>query len=171
MLKLMIFSLLSLLLYADGPVVKSGQTTIYISGDDGAYRAGVQRSYSRDNAVGVVTDHSTKLQWQDDATHRFMAWSAAQTYCAQLNIDGMGWRLPTKRELETLVDYSRSDRAIDPAFFNIGASTYKEYYWSSTAYIRDNTQVAVVTFHDGYSQGRRSKTDSLYVRCVRANNQ
>jgi len=167
MLKLIILSLLSLTLCADGPVVKTGQTTVYLLGDDGTYKAGSQRSYSRDSYANVVTDNVTGLQWQDDDTHPFMTWSAAQTHCAQLNIDGTGWRLPTKRELESLVDYSRSDRALDPAFINIGASTYAEDYWSSTPYIGDATQVGVVTFHNGYTQSHRSKTDSLYVRCVR----
>ena len=167
MLKLITLSLLSLTLCADSPVLKTGQTTEYLLGDDGTYKAGLARSYSRDNAVDVVTDNVTGLQWQDGTDHPFMAWSTAQTYCTDLDIDGKGWRLPTKRELESLVDYSRSDRAIDPAFFNIGASAYAEEYWSSTPYVSDDTQAAVITFHNGYAQSHRSKTDLLYVRCVR----
>ncbi len=167
MLKLMILSLLSLVLYADGPIVKTGQTEIYLSGDDGDYKAGEARAYSRDSYTNVVTDSVTGLQWQDDDSHQFMTWSAAQTHCAQLDIDGKGWRLPTKRELESLVDYSQSGRALDQAFSNIGNSTYTEYYWSSTPYIGDTTQVGVVTYHNGYAQSHRSKTDLVYVRCVR----
>ncbi len=167
MLKVIIISMISVLLLADGPVLKTGQTTIYRTGDDGSYKAGLSRSYSRDNAVDVVTDHTTKLEWQDDAASRFMPWERAKNYCASLDIDGQGWRLPTKRELESLVDYSKEDRALDPMFIYMGASRYSEFYWSSTPYITDSSQAAVVSFHDGYSQSHRSKTETLYVRCVR----
>jgi len=168
MLKLMILSLLSLLsllLYADAPVVKTGQTTIYKAGDDGTYRAGLNRSYSRNSyALDVVTDHATGLQWQDDANPQFMTWSAARTYCTQRNVNGTGWRLPTKRELETLVDYSQSGSAIDATFTNM-AGNYT--YWSSTPYRGDATKVGVVTYHNGYSQSHKSKSDTSYVRCVK----
>jgi len=55
------------LLLADGPVLKSGQTTEYYAGDDGTYQAGLARSYTRDDGNGIVTDNATGLQWQDDA--------------------------------------------------------------------------------------------------------
>ncbi len=164
MLKLVILSLFSGLLLADGPVVKTGQNSEYIWGDDGTYMAGEPRSYSRD-AIGVVTDKTTKLQWEDTplSASAYKSWSAAQSYCAQLNLNGTGWRLPTKRELETLVDYGKSGLAIDSIFENMAFT-----YWSATPYVNDDTQAATVTYSGGYSQSKRSKTDtSVYVRCVR----
>jgi hypothetical protein len=50
---------------------------------------------------GLVQDTLTNLIWQQQADTTGMLWAAAQTYCSNL---GSGFRLPTLRELNSLVD-------------------------------------------------------------------
>ena len=77
---------------ADGPVLKTGQTTVYKAGDDGTYQKGIARSYTC-GAAGVVTDNATGLQWQDDYSDnggsiKSANWADAATYCNGLALDG-----------------------------------------------------------------------------------
>jgi len=63
-------------------------------------------------AGGIVTDTKTKLLWQQTlATPGKRADAIA--YCAGI---GPGWRIPTMKELMTLVDDSRTRPALDPVF-------------------------------------------------------
>jgi len=48
-----------------GGLRKTGQTTIYRTGDDGYYQKGIARSYT-DNHDGTVTDNVTGLMWAKD---------------------------------------------------------------------------------------------------------
>jgi len=62
----------------------------------------------------TVTDTSTGLVWQRDGSGPRAGcsgksglpctWSEAIAYCTGLNLDGSGWRLPTKDELVSIVD-------------------------------------------------------------------
>ena len=92
----------------------------------------------------VVVDRATGLAWQRGDAGLALDWVAAEDYASTLIIDGHDdWRLPTVKELQTLVDYRRSPRAerpedrgsaIDPAFSlpDPGA-----WYWSSTAHLEN----------------------------------
>ncbi len=84
----------------------------------------------RNNADGTVTDRATGLTWQQAGTPEPMTWQEALAYCDTLNIGDPGeWRLPSIRELLSLVDYDRSAPSIDAAFF---PGTAASPYWSST---------------------------------------
>jgi len=163
MLKIMIsLAVVAVAAFADGPVLKTGQTTEYRAGDDGTYMTGIARSYTRDGVNGVVTDNATGLEWQDDAVGSSMNWDAAQTHCAGLSIDGGGWRVPTVEELVSITDKSRVDPSIDPLFQNVTSRSY----WSSTIGASDSTAAWTVNFNHG-NDGWGSKTVITYVRCVR----
>jgi len=151
------------LLLADGPAVKTGQTTVYKTGDDGTYQRGVARSYTRDLVSGTVMDHATGLQWQDDAVGTSMNWEEACNYCAALVLDGKSdWYLPTRKELVSITDKSRVDPAIDPAFVNVIFG----HYWSSTTDAVDTSRAWFVSFYDGHNSWF-NRTGRCYVRCVR----
>ncbi len=99
-----------------------------------------------DNGDGTVTDLATGLMWQtaDDGTPR--DWEEALSYCENLSLAGHDdWHLPTIKELQSLVDYTRSPQttaspAIDPIFSCTeisdpdGNSNYG-FYWSGTTHL------------------------------------
>jgi hypothetical protein len=60
---------------------------------------------------GTVYDTKTKLTWQQTVSSTTYTWADAKTYCAGVgtSLGGTGWRLPTLKELQTIVDYSQSN--------------------------------------------------------------
>jgi hypothetical protein len=77
---------------------------------------------SHDVSVDTVRDRYTGLIWQrhvDPACEDgCCTWSEAQDYCAGLDLgDQSDWRLPTLKELQTLVDEAQASPAIDSNAF------------------------------------------------------
>jgi len=138
--------------YAEIPCAGTGQ--------DGAYVINPM-SYT-DNGDGTVTDKNTGFMWQqqDDGTMR--TWDAANSYCASI---GTGWRLPTKRELMSIVDYSipYPGPTINTTYF---LNTNANYYWSSTTYAYYPGYAWSVDFSHGIVNSDYNKSASMYVRCV-----
>ena len=59
-------------------------------------------------SASTIRDPRTGLEWAADLSPQPMSFDAAQRYVADLHIDAVsGWRLPTKEELESIVDWSR----------------------------------------------------------------
>lgn len=122
-------------------------------------------TFSRTNET--VTDHTTGLQWQDDAVSASTArtWQQAVDYCDDLSFGGYtDWRLPSRKELVTTLDYGRYNPAINPAFQNIASST--AYYWSSTDVADIPLSAWYVSFQTGFSSSE-DKTSGYSARCVR----
>jgi hypothetical protein len=117
-----------------------------------------------DNGDGTVTDKDTGLMWQkeDDNTKRI--WSDAITYSDNLPLAGhTDWRLPSKKELISILDYGTYNPSINKTYFpNTDSSTY----WSSTIYADDTSYAWSVHFYGGGVYGY-SKSGDGYVRCVR----
>ncbi len=84
-----------------------------------------------------------------------------------LNTNNFGghndWRLPTLKELVTLVDYSRVNPSIDTSFF---PDTVSFYYWSSTTSANYTNGAWLVPFDYGHVHNN-PKESSYYVRAVR----
>jgi hypothetical protein len=113
---------------------------------------------------GTVTDISTGLMWQQAAPANGMTWQQALAYCEGLSLGGYtDWRLPTKKELISLVDYSHYSPAIDPDYF---PGTAASWYWSSTSDVSHTYGAWVVDFDYG-NVGNGSKSHAGYVRAVR----
>jgi hypothetical protein len=166
--------IISMSLSADSPILKTGQTEQVQLGDDGTYHLGSVRSYSR-SADGIVSDHATGLEWQDDYSHNegvvkeARLWDDALNYCSTLDLNGTDWRLPEKYELLMLTDRGETGSAIDPIFENV-VSSY--YYWSATEYDANSSFAWKVSFSTGLDSAPL-KTDTrypAYVRCVRGEN-
>ena len=123
-----------------------------------------------DNGDGTVTDGVTGLIWQqDDSQNETIAgghsWEEALAYCGGLELPAgqTGWRLPNVRELVSIVDRSRSERAIDPVFecgFHYG-------YWSGSTFIHDPDKAFYVGFNSGNVSNGIEKNNGYAVRCVR----
>jgi hypothetical protein len=118
--------------------------------------------FQADSVNGVVTDHKTGLMWQqaDDGEER--TWSQAKTYCNKLVLgEHDDWSLPRIDQLLTIVDYSRENPAIHPAF-----DCYNDPYWSSSAIFHSQDSAWCVDFHNGTTIWYW-KTTSRNIRCVR----
>ena len=89
---------------------------------------------------GTVSDLATGLTWQRTDDGKTRDWPEALRYCAALDLGGkQDWRLPNVKELQSIVDYSRNDPAIDTRYFS--QTDRNSWYWSSTTH-GDNTRMA-----------------------------
>ena len=99
--------------------------------------------------------------------------SDASTYCntqaftARVNTAGLcgahDWRLPSKEELRSIVDYSRSYPTIDTDYF---WNTRWSVFWSSSPYADDSNSAWYVNFESGYALFA-GHSNSSRVRLVR----
>jgi len=121
--------------------------------------------FIRDNANNIVTDIFTNLQWQDDAavTSTIKNWQDAIDYCETLSLGGHSdWHLPSKNELQSIIDSSMHNPAISSVFQN--RSSY--YYWSSTT-VASTSIYSWGVFIENGAGSWGDKTYDGYVRCVR----
>lgn len=80
----------------------------------------------------TITDRATGLAWTRRDAGRALGWGAALAYCDGLTLSGhTDWRLPSAKELHSIVDYARIP-AIDPRF---DLSDPRGYLWSSTTHL------------------------------------
>lgn len=117
-----------------------------------------------DNDNGTITDHTTRLMWEKAVSPGSMTWKQALAWCENRVTAGKtDWRLPNKRELEALVDDSRYNPAMNPAF---GVASR---YWASTTYMVETTGAWYVDATYGYSfaDAKSYETVTQYARCVR----
>jgi len=160
-------------------VLKTGQTTVYQTGDDGTYSStkGKAFSYSWDVNPDTVKDNITGLIWASSGTGAGCksggsvgSWSSAIIWAEGLSFAGYtDWRLPNATELATL--FVRT-AALDPGpFINKTwfPGTLSEDYWSSTTLPSDSSRAIYGRFSNG-NLGASIKTapaTATYVRAVR----
>ena len=116
--------------------------------------------------VSMVRDTRTHLMWEDvpHVKEVKITQPRAKTYCSELKLGGHNdWRLPTIKELLSIVDYTR----ISPATFKVFSYIEDEsFYWSSTPVADADDEYWGVNFKRGESS-RASEYYDRYVRCVR----
>jgi hypothetical protein len=184
---------------APGPsaqLLATGQTTCWNSigtvipcagtGQDGEVQAGAPLAYV-DNGDGTVTDANTGLTWEkksdDGSIHdkdTFYTWdNAFAVHVAGLNSMNFAghndWRVPNRRELQSIVDDNTANPAVSPVFNTscvpgctvlTCSCTVLDYYWSSTTYFPISNDARVVHFLDGTDLGL-GKGSLAHVRAVR----
>jgi len=111
----------------------------------------------------TVYDTKTELTWQQAVPSTKYTWADAKTYCAGLNLASTGWRLPTAKELQTIVDESRTNPSIDPNAF---PSTPSDHFWSSSPARGSSSYAWYVHFSLGNTSSN-GVSNTYYVRCVR----
>lgn len=127
--------------------------------------AGAQTDYTV--AGGTVTDNNTKLVWQQAVPTETYDLAGAKSYCASLSLGGLtGWRVPTRVELDSLVDPEQYEAPVihRTAFPNTSSNGW---FWSSTAYPIQPVFGWALTFEQGQVE-LKQKTQKLHVRCVSA---
>jgi Protein of unknown function (DUF1566) len=109
---------------------------------------GYGRNDFQDNGDGTVTDRATGLMWSRADSGRGLNWQEALAWVQQQDqarAFGHGdWRLPSVKELQSLVDYTRSpDTSQSPAIAPVFACTAitneahqadYPFYWSATTH-------------------------------------
>ena len=126
------------------PVPEDGQSkhfyVLYVRGNT-SY--GTNQFVSNGN--GTITDSATGLMWMQNDNGTGVLWKDALSYAENLTYAGYSdWRLPDVKELQSIVDYTRSpattgSAAIDPIFnctriTNEGGIADYPWYWSSTTF-------------------------------------
>ena len=111
---------------------------------------------------GLVRDTLTKLVWQQQASATTMTWADAKSYCSAA---GSGFRLPTVKELESIVDATVAPPGptIDPIAF---PNTPAEVFWTSSPYAGSSAFAWNLVFFNGNSSYNDVDHDNR-VRCVR----
>ncbi len=101
-----------------------------------------------DNGDGTITDRATGLTWSKTDSGQGMNWQDALAWVHKKNAEKFlghdDWRLPSVKELQSIVDYSRSpdtsqSPAIDPVFTcttitNEAHQADYPFYWSATTH-------------------------------------
>ena len=135
-----------------------------------------------DNGDGTITDHAAGLMWQQADSPDGMNWEDALAYAEGLELGGYrDWRLPNAKELQSILDYTRSpdttsSAAIDPLFScsiitNLDAQTDYPFYWSSTTHLSSTgsgSRGAYVAFGRGLGEIDGAITDIHGAGCQRS---
>ncbi len=124
---------------------------------------------------GTRLDVSTRLYWRastaSEGTKTTFTWLEALAHCDGLNAgtgtDGLtSWRLPSLKELSTLVDVGGANPAIDRSIF---PDTVPGLYWSSSPFGNFANHAYPVNFANGagsINQADVLMTATHSVRCV-----
>ena len=150
---------------SSGSTIASISITVTVSFAWANWHVPAQPPSNYTSGSGAVTDNVTGLVWQQPAASLTYTWPAAITYCQGLSLGGVsagGWRLPTRIELLSIVDSTKSNPAINQAFF---PNTSANLFWSSSPYVYSAGLAWVVNFYDGSSY-YTDTSNSHSVRCV-----
>jgi hypothetical protein len=113
----------------------------------------------------------TGLRWERTPTFiasppdaEASSFARALSYCGSLVVNAnSSFRVPSMNELQTLVDETNPDFAIDRIAF---PETRAAGYWTTSIVANDAKSAWFVSFATGYSQSAALTTPNL-VRCVR----
>lgn len=176
--------------YDDQDVVAAPETGEAFYGQDSHYQ-GAQPAY-HDNGDGTVTDLVTGLMWQasPDLDNK-VTFAGAVVAAHTFNLAGYDdWRLPTIKELYSLIQFTGSSHTLTPYIdtdyfdFRFGDESSGEraidgQYWSSTEYVgltmSGDATVFGVNFADGRIKGYPRDVgpggmpNTQFVRYVRGN--
>ena len=123
------------------PIPKTGQSVSYRTRDDGGLQTGVAWPTPRftvitTGAAQTVLDNLTGLEWVK-APHSLSGnsgatnWNVAVDFCNNLVYAGpSSWRLPSRKELMSLMDYGQYSPALPAGHPFAGVQSY---YWSGTS--------------------------------------
>ncbi|NVN96272.1 MAG: DUF1566 domain-containing protein [Bacteroidetes bacterium] len=134
----------------------------------------------QNNNDGTISDLATGLMWQQTDIGLGMDWEHALAYAQTLNnanyLGHNDWRLPNTKELQSLVDYTRSPYAtnatnVGPAInalfsctgiLNDGGKADYPYYWTSTSAIPQPNGTYSNAWYVAFGQAEDGKGENLH---------
>ena len=120
-----------------------------------------------DNGDSTITDVATGLMWSQDDSGVGMDWEDALAWVEQMNDENYlghdDWRLPNVKELQSIVDYTRSpsttsSAAINPVFNTTSitiedGSTDYPYFWSGTTHANWTNDPGMAAAYVAFGEG------------------
>ena len=111
----------------------------------------------------VVKDITTGLVWQREVPDGNFSLEEAKDYARELRLGGLtDWRVPTKEELESIVDRAKFNPAIDIEVF---PNTPSSHFWTCSPSAYSSHSAWIVNFSLGSSYN--DVNGYSRVRCVR----
>jgi hypothetical protein len=132
--------------------------------------------YDTTTTPGIVRDEVTYLQWQASSDGAFRDWNDAVNYCNSLATAGGGWRLPSRIELFSILDYTEQPWINSTSFGSLPDASPSDShwpgdkFWTASLLAGNDRQAWVVDFTGGtdvdlvFPQPLSTK---YLVRCVR----
>ena len=110
----------------------------------------------------IVADQGSGLEWQKSFETK-LNWDQATDHCGSIGLGGKkDWRLPTRKELMTIVKYRLNNPSSD--FPEMPAV----YFWSASTSSESKLFAWGINFRNG-SLNNYDKASTQYTRCVRSN--
>jgi len=163
-----------------GAPLRTGQITVYRTGDDAYYRKGYSGGYTNSNGTwngstrftdhgnNTVTDNLTGLMWTKNANilNAARTWDYAIGQAeAGYNVGGYtDWRLPNQRELYSLIEDNNYDPVLPTGHPFLDVKN--DYYWTSTTCVNGATSAVYLDVGRGNLAGD-NKGNNHYVWYVR----
>ena len=134
----------------------------------------------QNNSDGTISDLATGLMWPQADNGSGMDWEHALAYAqAQNTANYLGhndWRLPNTKELQSLVDYTRSPYATNAAnvgpainvlfsctgILNDGGKADYPYYWTSTSAISNPTGTYANAWYVAFGTAENGSGEDLH---------
>jgi hypothetical protein len=130
----------------------------------GRFVVGVDSGDIHGTTFPVVYDRKTKLTWQQAVNPPVATRYDAEAVCIFMTANEsstIGWRLPTTKELLTLIDYAGDENPqfglVDATYF---PNTPNAVFWASTSSPSAPSQCV------DFTEGWVFCSDLNYVRCV-----
>jgi hypothetical protein len=111
----------------------------------------------RDGDICYAYDASNPASYCN--THAYIARVNSQSLCGAHD-----WRMPSREELRSIVDYGTTNTVIDMGYF---PQTRAGYYWTSMPFAWDGNYAWSVSFKDGSDATPYKPYQSFHVRLVR----
>ena len=134
----------------------------------------------QDNGDGTISDLATGLMWQQTDNGSGIDWEHALAYVQLQNkanyLGHNDWRLPNAKELQSLVDYTRSPGATNPAnvgpainalfsctgILDDGGKADYPYYWTGTSAIRNPNGIYFSAWYVAFGRAEDGNGEDLH---------
>lgn len=125
--------------------------------------------YVLDESGDIATDRGTGLIWQRRPSATTFTFEGARTHCSELPLAGGGFRVPSMKELQTLLDETRAEAPLlDEDVFPDFPDTLNPTFWTSSRSARSTDQAWFVRGGSTLASAVDATVDTpFYVRCVR----